>query len=110
MAHVLTQPAPRASIVSAFISHHLPSRDQLLRSEAVWLALMAYLAVAKILSDTVVPITFRSPTQQALFTWDSVAIYTLLAICRGWSEDFVYAASWRPSAAERWSRAVSISR
>src|SRR5258708_2589084 len=34
----------------------------------------------------------------------------VLSITRGWSEDFVYAASWRPRAAERWSRAVSISR
>ena len=33
-----------------------------------------------------------------------------LSICRGWNEDFVHAASWRPSATERWSRAVSISR
>jgi hypothetical protein len=33
-----------------------------------------------------------------------------LGIARGWSEDFVYAASWRPRAAERWSRAVSTSR
>ena len=34
----------------------------------------------------------------------------LLSITREWSEDFVYAACWRPSAAERWSRAVSTSR
>jgi len=33
-----------------------------------------------------------------------------LSITREWSEDFVYAACWRPSAAERWSRAVSTSR
>ena len=32
-----------------------------------------------------------------------------LSICRGWSEDFVYAACWRPRAAERCSRAVSTS-
>ena len=84
MAHVLAQPAPRAANVSAFISRHLPSRDQLLRSEAVWLALVAYPALAKILSDTVVPITFRSPGQQGLFTWDSVAIYTALGLVGIW--------------------------
>jgi hypothetical protein len=33
-----------------------------------------------------------------------------LAICGGWSEDFVYAACLRPMAAERWSRAASNSR
>ncbi len=84
MAQVLVQPAPRASQVFAFLSRRLPSGDQLLRSEAVWLMLMAYLALAKILSDTVVPITFRSPGQQGLFTWDSVAIYTVLGLVGIW--------------------------
>ena len=36
--------------------------------------------------------------------------YQDLSITRWWSEDFVYAACWRPRAAERWSRAVSTSR
>jgi hypothetical protein len=39
----------------------------------------------------------------------AISLLALLSICRGWSEDFVYAACWRPSAAERWSRAVSTS-
>jgi 2-polyprenyl-3-methyl-5-hydroxy-6-metoxy-1,4-benzoquinol methylase len=33
-----------------------------------------------------------------------------LGICYRWSKNFVYAACWRPRAADRWSRAVSTSR
>jgi hypothetical protein len=84
MAHVLTQPAPRAASFAELISRHLPSRDQLLRSEAVWLVLMAYLAAAKILNDTVVPITFRSSGQVGLFSWSGVVTYVLLGLVGMW--------------------------
>src|SRR5438132_12390903 len=53
MAHVLAQPALRAANASAFVSRHVPSRDQLLRSEAVWLVLMAYLALGRARSGLV---------------------------------------------------------
>ena len=43
-------------------------------SIVVWFALMAYLVAIKVLSLTLVPITFRSPGQQSLFDWTSLVI------------------------------------
>jgi hypothetical protein len=51
----------------------------------VWLALIGYVALAKILSDTVVPVTFRNPTQQDLFTWSSIATLGALGLIGIWS-------------------------
>jgi len=84
MAHVMTQPVPSAGVRTGFFSRHLPSRDQLLRSEAVWLAVIGFVVVAKILSDTVVPITFRSAGQQSLFTWTYVLTLGCLGLVGIW--------------------------
>src|SRR5262249_24976225 len=61
MTHVLTQPvATTTQVRSGFIARHVPTRDQLLRSEAVWLALMIFVVLLKTLGDTVVHVTYRS--------------------------------------------------
>ncbi len=66
--------------------------------------------------------TFMAFASPAYGIWDQLTVapmpvrgalaglLLLLSITREWSENFVYAACWRPSAAERWSRAVSTSR
>jgi hypothetical protein len=49
-------------------------------SVRVWLGLVGYLLLAKLLSSTIVPITFRSPGQQQLFDWRTIAVYSLLGL------------------------------
>jgi hypothetical protein len=49
-----------------------------LRSDAIWVGLIAYLALAKILSDALVPITFRGEGQASFFSRSSVISYGLL--------------------------------
>jgi len=84
-ASIAVQPAPRVASISAFLNRYLPTRDQILRTQSVWLALIAYVAFAKILSDTVVAITFRSPSQQDLFTWSNIATLGALGLVGIWS-------------------------
>jgi hypothetical protein len=74
IAHLLAQPAPRAANVSGFISHRLPSRDQLRPEELVWLALMGHLGAVKIVGVRLTfgqqPIRiFNSPTLPAFDEW-----------------------------------------
>jgi len=45
-----------------------------------WLALVAYLMVAKLLSLTLIPITFRGAGQEHLFDWTSLAVYAALGL------------------------------
>src|SRR5262249_28092324 len=85
MAHVTTQPASSTALRVGFRSRHLPSRDQLLRSEAVWLALMLFVAVIKILGETVVHVTYRSAGQESLFTWEGVLTIASLGLVGIWS-------------------------
>jgi len=104
MAHVTTQPVSAAALRAGFLSRHLPSRDQLLRSEAVWLALMLFLVVVKILSDTVIPVTFRSAGQQSLFTWEAVITIASLGLVGIWCARATgFAAAWdvRVTSAQR---------
>ena len=63
MAHIISQSLPPGSQVLSRLGAAVPSRDQLLRSELVWLGLVAYLVVARVLSETVVPIGFRGTGQ-----------------------------------------------
>ena len=55
-------------------------RPGLSGSIITWLALVAYLAVAKVLSLTVVPIAFRSAGQQSLFDWTTLGLFALLGL------------------------------
>ncbi len=57
--------------------HRLPGPSG---SIITWLALVAYLAVAKVLSLTVVPITFRSAGQESLFDWTTLGLFALLGL------------------------------
>lgn len=84
MAYALAPSAPSAIHRSAIFNRRLPTRDQWLRSEAVWAGLIAYLALAKILSDTLVPITFRSEGQASLFSWSGIVTYGLLGLVGLW--------------------------
>ncbi|MDP8923806.1 MAG: hypothetical protein M3O34_13110 [Chloroflexota bacterium] len=49
-------------------------------SVVTWLALVAYLVVAKVLSLTLVPITFRSAGQESLFDWTTLAVFAVLGL------------------------------
>ena len=49
-------------------------------SVVTWLALVAYLVVAKVLSLTLVPITFRSAGQETLFDWTSLGVFAALGL------------------------------
>jgi hypothetical protein len=49
-------------------------------SVAFWLALVGYLVVAKVLSLTLVPITFRSSGQESLFDWTSLGVHAALGL------------------------------
>ena len=61
---------------------HAPARRRsgVSNSVATWLALVAYLAVAKVLSLTLVPITFRSAGQEALFDWPTLVVHAALGL------------------------------
>ena len=49
-------------------------------SVVIWLALVGYLVVAKVLSLTLVPITFRSAGQESLFDWTSLGVFAALGL------------------------------
>lgn len=49
-------------------------------SVVTWLALVAYLVVVKLLSVTLVPITFRGSGQEALFDWTSLGVFAALGL------------------------------
>ena len=53
-------------------------------SVVVWLGLVAYLAVVKVLSLTLVPITFRSAGQESLFNWTTLAVIAALGLVGVW--------------------------
>ena len=84
MARVIATPLPRAANLLARLGHLLPRRQRLLRSEAIWLGLVAYLVLAKILSETLVPIGFRSSGQQELFAWSNVGLFAALGLIGIW--------------------------
>ncbi len=53
-----------------------------LRSGAVkvWAVIVAYLAFAKVISLIILPIGFRSGGQEALFSWQTLVVYSLLGL------------------------------
>jgi hypothetical protein len=55
-----------------------------MHSELIWLGLVAYLVLAKILSETLVPIGFRGSGQQDLFAWSNVALFSALGLVGIW--------------------------
>ncbi len=61
---------------------HTPahSSPRLSSSVATWLVVVAYLVVAKLLSLTLVPITFRSVGQETLFDWTTLGVFAALGL------------------------------
>lgn len=57
-----------------------PRNRGLGQSIAIWLGLVGFMVMAKLLSMTVMPITARSAAQQALFDWTSIAMYAVLGV------------------------------
>jgi hypothetical protein len=84
MADATAQPALPTSRVLSRLSGMLPSSDQFIRSEVVWLGVVAYLVLAKILSETLVPIGFRGSGQGELFAWSNVALFSTLGFIGLW--------------------------
>jgi hypothetical protein len=84
MAHSLTHPPLSTTYCPGWIRRLSPSPQEFLRSELIWFGLMAYLALAKVLSETLVPVTFRSEGQAELFSWTSILTYGLLGLVGIW--------------------------
>jgi hypothetical protein len=53
---------------------------RLFSSAFTWLCLAAYLGAVKVLSVTLIPITFRAADQEALFDWTTLGIYSALGL------------------------------
>jgi hypothetical protein len=51
---------------------------------ATWLGLVGFMVLAKVLSMTLVPITFRSAGQAALIDWSNLAIFAVLGLVGVW--------------------------
>jgi hypothetical protein len=79
-AHVARSTVPATAPAAAPALDRWRYGRGLSSSVVVWLVLVAYLALAKILSLTLVPITFRSAGQQGLFDWASLAVHAALGL------------------------------
>jgi hypothetical protein len=77
MSHALTTPG------IARLGFRRPEL-RLGQTEAVWLGIVGFMVCVKVLSLTLVPITFRSAGQQSLFDWSSIAIYGVLGLIGIW--------------------------
>ncbi len=55
-------------------------QSRLTSSIVAWLAVVAYLVVAKLLSLTLIPITFRGAGQERLFEWTNLAVFAVLGL------------------------------
>src|SRR6266545_1980100 len=84
MARVIAHPAQPASYLLGRLGSVLPTHEQLMRSEVIWLGLVGYLILAKILSETLVPIGFRGSDQQELFDWSNVLLFGALGLIGIW--------------------------
>ncbi len=84
MARVIAHPAQPASYLLGRLGSVLPTHEQLMRSEVIWLGLVGYLILAKILSETLVPIGFRGSDQQELFDWSNVRLFGALGLIGIW--------------------------
>jgi len=57
---------------------------ELRRSLLVWLALMAFVVLVKLIVMTFYPGVFRSPSQQAVFAWPALALWGVLGAAGLW--------------------------
>jgi hypothetical protein len=53
----------------------------------VWLGLMLYLGVVKVILGTWFPDAFADPDQAALFVWPAIGAYTLIGLAGAWLSD-----------------------
>jgi hypothetical protein len=53
----------------------------------VWLGLMLYLGLVKVILDTWLPGAFADPGQAALFVWPAIGVYTLVGLGGVWLSD-----------------------
>src|SRR5438874_2472702 len=84
MARVIAHPSQPASHLLGRLSSLLPTREQLMRSEVIWIGLVGYMVLAKILSETLIPIGFRSADQQDLVAWSNVLLVAALGLIGMW--------------------------
>ena len=71
------------------------SQKRLSGSVIVWLVLVAYLAIVKILLDAFLPHAFADPGQAALFGWVPLGIFSLLGLIGVWlSEKTGFPDAW----------------
>jgi hypothetical protein len=56
------------------------SAPRLSGSVVTWLVLAAYLVAVKALSLTLIPISFRSAGQEALFDWTTLGVFAVLGL------------------------------
>lgn len=61
-----------------YAAHPVPTDSKFTGSVKVWLALMAYLALVKIII-TFIPATFRHVSQAQVFTWPALGIFAALS-------------------------------
>ena len=53
----------------------------------VWLGLILYIGLVKVIFDTFLPNAFADPDQAALFVWPAIGIYTLAGLVGAWLAD-----------------------
>jgi hypothetical protein len=71
------------STIADWLRFHL-NKDRLLRSEVVWLGIVAFLVLDKVLSTTLVPVVYRSAGQNDLFSWQTIGIIAILGLIGIW--------------------------
>lgn len=81
MTGSLAQPTALRSSSLPRVTRHLP---RLSGSVIVWLGLVAFLVAAKLLSLSLVPITFRGSGQAALFSWTTLGAVSVLGLVGVW--------------------------
>jgi hypothetical protein len=97
MTHAVVQGGAGPSPWLARVTQLLPSREQLARSEAIWLGIVAYLVLAKALSETLVPIGFRGADQQDLFAWSNIGLFAVLGLVGIWCGRAIgFPEAWEP--------------
>src|ERR1700737_4236714 len=53
-------------------------------SYTVWLLVIAYVVLAKLLSITIMPITFQGAGQQSLLDWSNIGVFAVLGLVGAW--------------------------
>src|SRR3712207_5943062 len=80
----LTTPSTATGHTRRMTAALIGTTPRISSSVVVWLGLVAYLAVVKVLSLTLVPITFRSAGQESLFSWTTLAVIAALGLVGVW--------------------------